>query len=96
MWPSTWTASLTAGRPASSCRGSGGLARGLPRPADPGADPRRRPRGPAVSLFTVNRRPPAPDGDGQDAAFAFQVEMNVEADRPLIPRVNLNGLDSGD
>ena len=50
----------------------------------------------AVSLFTVNRRPPAPDGDGQDAAFAFQVEMNVEADRPLIPRVNLNGLDSGD
>ena len=50
----------------------------------------------AVSLFTVNRRSPAPDGDGQDAAFAFQVEMNVEADRPLIPRVNLNGLDSGD
>ena len=50
----------------------------------------------AVSLFTVNRRPPAPDGDGQDAAFAFQVEMNVEADRPLIPRVNLNGLHSAD
>ena len=44
----------------------------------------------------MNRRPPAPDGDGQDAAFAFQVEMNVEADRPLIPPVNLNGLDSGD
>ena len=50
----------------------------------------------AVSLFTVNRRPPAPDGDGQDAAFAFQVEMHVEADRPLIPRVNLNGLNSAD
>ena len=50
----------------------------------------------AVSLFTVNRRPPALDGDGQDAAFAFQVEMHVEADRPLIPRVNLNGLDSAD
>ena len=50
----------------------------------------------AVSLFTVNRRPPAPDGDGQDAAFAFQVEMHVEADRPLIPRVNLNGLHSTD
>ena len=50
----------------------------------------------AVSLFTVNRRPPAPDGDGQDAAFAFQVEMNVEADRPLIPRGNLNGLHSAD
>ncbi len=50
----------------------------------------------AVSLFTVNRRPPAPDGDGQDAAFTFQVEMHVEADRPLIPRVNLNGLDSAD
>ena len=50
----------------------------------------------AVSLFTVNRRPPALDGDGQDAAFAFQVEMHVEADRSLIPRVNLNGLDSAD
>ena len=50
----------------------------------------------AVSLFTVNRRPPALDGDGQDAAFAFQVEMHVEAERPLIPRVNLNGLDSAD
>ena len=50
----------------------------------------------AVSLFTVNRRPPAPDGDGQDAAFAFQVEMDVEADRPLIPRGNLNGLHSAD
>ena len=50
----------------------------------------------AVSLFTVNRRPPAADGDGQDAAFAFQVEMDVEADRPLIPRGNLNGLHSAD
>ena len=50
----------------------------------------------AISLFTVNRRPPAPDDDEQDVAFAFQVEMRVEADRPLIPRGNLNGLDSPD
>ena len=50
---------------------------------------------PGDAALQHERRPPAPDGDGQDAAFAFQVEMNVEADRPLIPRVNLNGLDSG-
>ena len=50
----------------------------------------------AISLFTVNRRPPAPADDEQDVAFAFQVEMRVEADRPLIPRGNLNGLDSPD
>ena len=95
QWPSTWTPSLPAADPVRAA-GSGGLAVVcLVRPtrvqALDGALAAR-----AVSLFTVNRRPPAPDGDGQDAAFAFQVEMNVEADRPLIPRVNLNGLDSGD
>ena len=49
----------------------------------------------AISLFTVNRRTPAPD-DEQDVAFAFQVEMRVDADRPLIPRRNLAGLESTD
>ena len=50
----------------------------------------------AISLFAVNRRPPIEDSDRQDAAFAFQVELSVEADRPLIPRENLRGLDSSD
>ena len=50
----------------------------------------------AVSLFTVNGRTPARREDEQDVAFAFQVEMRVDADRPLIPRMNLNGLDSVD
>ena len=50
----------------------------------------------AISLFTVNRRAPAPDDEEQDAAFAFQVEMRVEADRPLLPRSDLTGLDSAD
>ena len=50
----------------------------------------------AVSLFIVNRRPPEGDDDRQDAAFAFQVEMRVEADRPLVPRYDASGLDSDD
>ena len=50
----------------------------------------------AVSLFVVNRRPPAADGDLQDTAFAFQVEMSVETDLPLVPRRDLRGLDSDD
>ena len=50
----------------------------------------------AISLFTVNRRAPASDDEEQDVAFAFQVEMRVEADRPLLPRRDLTGLDSAD
>ena len=50
----------------------------------------------AVSLFIVNRRTPAEDDDLQDTAFAFQVEMRVEADRALVPRYDLHGLDSDD
>ena len=37
----------------------------------------------AVSVFIVNRRTPEDRNDLQDTAFAFQVEMSVEADRPL-------------
>ena len=33
----------------------------------------------AVSLFVINRRSPTEDDDLQDTAFAFQVEMSVEA-----------------
>ena len=50
----------------------------------------------AVSIFAVNRRPPATDDALQDMAFVFQVEMSVEADQPLVPRANLRGLDSED
>ena len=32
----------------------------------------------------------------QDTAFAFQVEMTVEADRPFVPRYDLRGLNSDD
>ena len=50
----------------------------------------------AISLFVVNRRPPAMDDDLQDTAFAFQVEMSVEADKPLVPRFDPRGLESDD
>ena len=48
----------------------------------------------AVSLFLVNRRPPADEEDRRDAAFMFQAEMTVEADRPFVPRHDPHGLDS--
>ena len=50
----------------------------------------------AVSLFAVNRRPPASDDALQDTAFAFQVEMSIKTDRPLVRRANLQGHDSRD
>ena len=50
----------------------------------------------AVSIFVVNRRKPVEDRDLQDAAFAFQVEMSVRADRPLVSRPNPHGLGSED
>ena len=50
----------------------------------------------AVSLFIVNRRSPEQEDDLQDKAFAFQVEMAVEADPPFIARYDPRGLDSGD
>ena len=50
----------------------------------------------AVALFVVNRRPPAEDDELQDTAFAFQVGMRVEADRALVPRYDLRGLDGDD
>ena len=50
----------------------------------------------AVSLFVVNRRSPSEDDDVQDTAYAFQVEMAVEADKPFVPRFDPRGLDSED
>ena len=50
----------------------------------------------AVSVFIVNRRTPEDRTDLQDTAFAFQVEMSVEADRPLVSRPDPHGLESED
>ena len=50
----------------------------------------------AVSLFVVNRRTAAEDDDLQDTAFAFQVEVTVDADQPFVPRYDLRGVDSED
>ena len=52
--------------------------------------------GRAVSVFVVNRRNPDTYDDLQDTTFAFQVEMTVEADQPLIARADVHGLNSED
>jgi hypothetical protein len=44
----------------------------------------------AVSVFVVNRRPPSPDV-GRDAAYAFQVRLEVAADRPFVARPDRRG-----
>lgn len=49
----------------------------------------------SVSVFLINRRTPAPDVT-RDTAFAFQAEIEVSADEPLVPRPNLRGLKSND
>ena len=50
----------------------------------------------AVSVFIINRRTPKDRNDLQDTAFAFQVEMSVEADQSLVPRPDPHGLESED
>ena len=50
----------------------------------------------AVSVFLVNRRPPANDDDLADTTYAFQVEMSVSADRPFLARFDPSGLESED
>ena len=48
-----------------------------------------------ISVFLVNRR--APKGDElRDEAFAFQTELHLSADKPLLPRPNTRGLMSDD
>ena len=49
----------------------------------------------SVSVFLVNRRPPAPD-ETRDEAFAFQTQLEVASDAPLVPRPNLRSLESDD
>ncbi|MCY4558099.1 MAG: helicase-related protein [Chloroflexi bacterium] len=52
--------------------------------------------GKAVSIFVVNRRNADTEDDLQDTRFAFQVDMTVEADHPLIERADVHGFDSED
>jgi hypothetical protein len=49
----------------------------------------------SLSLFLVNRRPPAPN-ELRDVAFIFQAQLIVKADAALIPRANHRGLLSTD
>ncbi len=49
----------------------------------------------SVSVFLVNRRRPAPD-ETRDEAFAFQTQVEVASDEPLVPRPNLRSLGSSD
>lgn len=49
----------------------------------------------SVSVFLVNRRPQAPD-DTRDTAFAFQAEIEVSCEEPLVPRPDLRGLESAE
>ncbi|MBS1982663.1 MAG: hypothetical protein JST16_00710, partial [Bdellovibrionales bacterium] len=44
----------------------------------------------AVSVFVINNRPPQ-DIHSRDAAYAFQVKLQLEADQPFVPRPNLRG-----
>ena len=50
----------------------------------------------AISLFAVNRRTPQDDRNLEDAAFAFQVELTVEADHPLVSHPNPRGFETED
>jgi hypothetical protein len=49
----------------------------------------------SVSVFLVNRRTPAPDLV-RDEAYAFQTQLDVFCDAPLVPRPNLRCLESDD
>ena len=48
----------------------------------------------SVSAFLVNRRPP--DDDKPDRAYAFQAQIQVQSDRPFVPRPDLRGLQAAD
>ena len=100
--PQSWlrrpgSASLTIRldeRAAQPLASSGGLAVQVAcRDVRPGAD-KAHPLVPAgtraVSVFVVNRRPPAPDV-GRDAAFAFQVRLAVWSDAAFVARPDLRG-----
>lgn len=74
--------------------GSGGMKVVVTvRPASSAAIPVECvPRGTkAVSVFLVNRRPPA-EAELKDESFAFQAELQVKGDAPFLARPNLQGL----
>jgi hypothetical protein len=48
-----------------------------------------------VSVFLVNRRKPAPD-EQKDKAFAFQAQLEIRVEVPLVARPDLRGLVSDD
>jgi hypothetical protein len=48
-----------------------------------------------ISVFLMNRRPPAPD-DRKDEAFASQVRIKVRCDEGFLPRPDLRSLNSVD
>lgn len=48
-----------------------------------------------VSVFLINRRKPAPD-EVKDKAFAFQAQLEIHSDMPLVARPDLRGLASDD
>jgi hypothetical protein len=46
----------------------------------------------SVSIFLVNHRTPISPGEGEpDQAYAFQAELEVVCERPLVPRPDLRG-----
>jgi hypothetical protein len=49
----------------------------------------------SVSVFLVNRRRPAPD-ETRDEAFAFQAQLEIASQEPLVPRPDLRSLQSED
>ncbi len=49
----------------------------------------------SVSVFLVNRRPPAPDVQ-RDAAYIFQPELSLQTLQPFVPRPDLHGERSDD
>lgn len=49
----------------------------------------------SLSIFVVNKRPPAPD-EVSDEAFIFQVELELTCEQPLVARPNLRSLESDD
>lgn len=48
-----------------------------------------------MSVFLVNRRRPTLD-EVRDQSFAFQAELEVQSEVPLVPRPNFRGLESED
>ncbi|NJL84144.1 MAG: hypothetical protein HC890_16715 [Chloroflexaceae bacterium] len=53
------------------------------------------PPGPHVSLFLVNKRPPA-DSENRDTAYAFQTALTIRSTTSFVPRPDPRGRDTED